>query len=169
DKTTLVFELGNSEVTETHVLDLTDPAATLQLVIGRDANSLHDVLPVGDNYVITHNRAADGIHLPNNSLSIVAAAAIDDPDAWQTVFPPSPSITLYGVGVTRNCFFCAMRATTTPRIWLLPHDGLGTTAQPEAVEPAFSEHLYSAFPMSQDYDSLYLRLAYTSWITPGQV
>jgi len=169
DKTTLVFELGNSEVTETHVLDLTDPAATLQLVISRDANSLHDVLPVGDNYVITHNRAADGAHLPNNAVSIVAAAAVDDPDAWQTVFAHSPTVKLDGVGVTRDYLFAAVRANTTPRMWVLPLDGLGTTAQPEAVEPAFSEELYSAFPMGQDYDSPYIRLAYTSWITPGQV
>src|SRR5699024_8762886 len=169
DKTTLLLELGNSEVTETHVLDLTDPAATLQLVIGRDANSLHDVLPVDDHYIITHNRATDGNHLPNNAVSIVAATSVDHPQAWQTVFAHSPTVKLDGVGITRDYLFAAVRANTTPRMWVLPLDGLGTTAQAEAVEPAFSEELYSAFPMGQDYESPYIRLAYTSWVTPGQV
>src|SRR5699024_12139512 len=125
DKTRQVFELGNSEGTETHVLDLTDPAATLQMLISRDANSLHDVLPIFDNYVITHNRAADGAHLPNNALSIVAAAAVDDPDAWQTVFSHSPTIKLDGVGVTRVYLYAAVRVNINPRHLLLPLVALG--------------------------------------------
>src|SRR5699024_1858249 len=73
DKTKLLLELGNSEVTETHILDLTQIAAPLEMVISREDHSLHDVLPVGDQYLITHNRAADGTHLPNNQVSIVDA------------------------------------------------------------------------------------------------
>lgn len=169
DKTNLILELGNSEVTETHIMDLTDPAASLELLISRDVGSLHDVLPVGDQYLITHNRAADGTPLPNNEVSVVDAAAIHDRSAWLTVFAHSPVIKLDGVGVTREYLFAAVRAETTPRMWVLPLEGIGTLAQAKAVEPAFSEELYSAFPLGQHYDSPYIRLAYTSWITPAQI
>ena len=48
DKTHLILELGNSEITETHILDITVIAAPLELVISRHERSLHDVLPVGE-------------------------------------------------------------------------------------------------------------------------
>ncbi|GAA2039021.1 S9 family peptidase [Yaniella flava] len=169
DKTKLLFELGNSEVTETHIMDLTDPAASLQLLISRDERSLHDVLPVGDRYLITHNRAADGTALPNNEVAIVDAGDIGNRAAWQTVFAHSPTVKLDGVGVTRQYLFAAVRAESTPRMWVVPLEGLGTAAQADAVEPGFAEELYSAFPVGQHYDSPYIRLAYTSWITPAQI
>lgn len=169
DKTKLLLELGNSEVTETHLLDLTVPAAALELLISRDERSLHDVLPVGDQYIITHNRAADGTQLPNNQVSVVAADQIADRSAWRTVFEHSPTVKLDGVDVTRTHLFAAVRAETTPRLWVMPLDGLGTEAQAEVVEPAFPEELYTASPVGQHYDSPYIRLVYTSWITPSQV
>ena len=169
DKTKLIFELGNSEVTETHILDLEILAAPLELVISRDQRSLHDVLPVDDQYIITHNRAADGTHLPNNQVSIVEADKVADRSAWRTVFEHSNTIKLDGVGVTREYLFAAVRAETTPRVWVMPLAGLGTEAQAEVVEPAFPEELYTAAPVGQHIDSPYIRLAYTSWITPAQV
>lgn len=169
DKTKLILELGNSEVTETHILDLETIAAPLELVISRTERSLHDVLPVGDQYLITHNRAADGAPLPNNQVSIVDADQVADRSAWRTVFAHSETIKLDGVGVTREYLFAAVRAETTPRMWVLPLVGLGTEAQAEVVEPAFPEELYSASPVGQHIDSPYIRLAYTSWITPAQI
>ncbi len=59
DKTKLLLELGNSEITETHILDLETIAAPLELVISRQERSLHDVLPVGDQYLITHTHAIE--------------------------------------------------------------------------------------------------------------
>ena len=169
DKTKLILELGNSEITETHVLDLETIAAPLELVISREQRSLHDVLPVDDQYLITHNRAADGTHLPNNEVSIVEADNVADRAAWRTVFEHSEHIKLDSVGVTREYLFAAVRAETTPRMWVLPLEGLGTDAQSEVVEPAFPEELYTAAPVGQHIDSPYIRLAYTSWITPSQV
>jgi oligopeptidase B len=169
DKTKLILELGNSEVTETHVLDLETIAAPLELVISREERSLHDVLPVDDQYLITHNRAADGTHLPNNEVSIVDADKVTDRAAWRTVFEHSQSIKLDGVSVTREFLFAAVRAETTPRMWVVPLEGLGTEAQADVVEPAFPEELYTAAPVGQHIDSPYIRLAYTSWITPSQI
>lgn len=169
DKAKLILEMGNSEVTETHILDLTDPQATLQLLIGRETKSLHDVLPVGDRYIITHNRAVDGSPLPNNEVSVVDATAVRDRSAWRTVFAHTSAVKLDGVGVTRQYLFAEVRADTTPRMWVLPLAGLGTDEQAEPVEPAFPEELYSAFPIGQHIDSPYIRLAYTSWITPAQI
>ena len=169
DKTKLLLELGNSEVTETHILDLTQIAAPLDLVISREEHSLHDVLPVGDQYLITHNRAADGTHLPNNQVSIVDADKVTDRAAWRTVFEHSPTVKLDGVGVTREYLFAAVRSETTPRMWVLPLDGIGTEHQADVVEPAFPEELYSAAPIGQHIDSPYIRLGYTSWLTPSQV
>src|SRR5699024_11721129 len=120
DKTKLMLELGTSEVTETHIMDLTDPTASLELLISRDVGSLHDVLPVGDRYLITHNRAADGTALPNNEVAIVDAADVGNRAAWQTVFAHSPTVKLDGVGVTRQYLFAAVRAETTPRMWVVP-------------------------------------------------
>ena len=141
DKTKLLLELGNSEVTETHILDLTKIAAPLELVISREERSLHDVLPVGDQYVITHNRAADGTHLPNNQVSIVDADKVTDRTAWRTVFEHSQTIKLDGVGVTRSiCLLQFVRNDT--RMWVVPLEGIGTENQAEIVEPAFPEELY---------------------------
>src|SRR5690625_5093198 len=153
DKTKLILELGNCEVTETHVLDLTVIAAPLELVISREERSLHDVLPVGEQYIITHNRAADGTHLPNNQVSIVEAENVADRAAWRTVFEHSNTIKLDGVGVTREYLFAAVRAETTPRVWVMPLAGLGTEAQAEGVEPAFPEGRYTAAPVGRPLDS----------------
>ena len=169
DKTKLILELGNSEVTETHILDLETIAAPLELVISRTERSLHDVLPVGEQYIITHNRDADGTQLPNNQVSIVDADQVTDRSAWRTVFAHSETVKLDGVGVTREYLFAAVRAETTPRMWVLPLAGLGTEDQADVVEPAFPEELYSASPVGQHIDSPYIRLAYTSWITPAQI
>src|SRR5699024_6942865 len=144
DKTKLLLELGNSEVTETHILDLTQIAAPLEMVISREDRSLHDVVPVGDQYLITHNRAADGTHLPNNQVSIVDADKVADRSAWRTVFEHSQTVKLDGVGVTRQYLFAAVRSETTPRMWVLPLEGIGTQHQADVVEPAFAEELYSA-------------------------
>src|SRR5690625_6111172 len=95
DKAMLLLELVNSEAPDIHLLDLTVPAAALELLISRDERSLHDVLPVGDQYIITHNRAADGTQLPNNQVSVVAADQIADRSAWCTVFEHSWSVKLY--------------------------------------------------------------------------
>src|SRR5699024_1212254 len=65
--------------------------------------------------------------------------------------------------------FAAVRAETTPRMWVLPLEGLGTEAQADVVEPAFAEELYTAAPVGQHIDSPYIRLAYTSWITTYQI
>src|SRR5699024_4970190 len=120
-------------------------------------------------YIITHNRAADGTPLPTNEVSVVAAAALHDRSAWQTVFAHSPTVKLDGVGITRDYLFAAVRAETTPRMWVLPLAGIGTADQANPVEPAFAEELYSAMPIGQDIESPYIRLGYTSWLTPAQV
>src|SRR5699024_12594270 len=127
------------ELTDSERLGLMGPAVAWELLSSRGERSLHDVLPVGYQYIITHNRAADGTQLRNNQVSLVAAYQIADRSAWRTVFEHSPTVKLDGVDVTRAHLFAAVRAEITPRLWVMPLDGLGTEAEAEVVGPAFPE------------------------------
>ncbi|QCU77379.1 S9 family peptidase [Citricoccus sp. SGAir0253] len=172
DRTELVISIGNSEVAETRALDLPESAAEPlgepRVLVDRALGLLHGVDPVtlhGErHYVIVHDRDA-----PNNMVSLAPRATVTDPDSWRTVVGHSETTKVDGAAVTATHLALAVRRETTPRTVVLPLEGLGTAEQAAPVEPAFGEELYSCELAGAPYESPFLRLSYTSWVTPAQV
>ncbi|MGO1181737.1 MAG: S9 family peptidase [Micrococcaceae bacterium] len=186
----LVISSGNSEVAETWILDLRTPEARPELLVSREHDMLHSVDPVrldgGLHYLITHDRdlaaqdatdnAAQATSVPNNMVSVVAAEHITDPSAWRTVLPHSSTVKIDGVHPNRTHLMIAARQDTTPRTLILPLAEISaestsgsSTEPPTPAEPAFGEELYSAELAAAPFDSPFIRLAYSSWVTPDQV
>ncbi|NIH71356.1 S9 family peptidase [Auritidibacter ignavus] len=177
DRTELIISSGTSEISETRVLALseTDPSIPApQLAVSRQLNSLHTLTPVVIDdqrfYLIVHDRnPLDGTPLPNNTVSMVAAQTVTEPETWRTVMPHSTATKIDEVDVNRTHAIVSARVETTPRTMVIPLDGLGTENQQPAVEPQFPEELFSCELVSAPYQSPLIRLSYSSWVTPVHV
>lgn len=180
DRTQLLIGVGNSEVSETWVVDLPADASPLpapRLLVPRAWGMLADVEPVeldgGRHLLIVHDRVldADGTPqpAPNGVLSLVREDAVADRAAWRTVVPHRDDVKVDGVMVTRTHAALAVRRETTPRVVLAPLAELTADGGPRWAEPAFDEELYACHLTSAAPESPFLRLAYTSWATPARV
>lgn len=189
DRTELVISIGNSEVAETHAVDLPEapgePLGPVRLLVDRSLGMLHGVEPVtleGErHYVIVHDRdfsgtgtsaegaPAEGVPAPNNLVSVAARATVTDPRTWRTVVGHDTARKVDGADVTATHLVVSARRETTPRVLVTPLAGLGTAQQAPLVEPDFDEELYSCELAHAPYESPFLRLVYGSWVTPGTV
>ncbi|NUL48992.1 S9 family peptidase [Cellulosimicrobium funkei] len=184
DRTELLVSVGNSEVAETLALDLPEtvdePLGELRMLVSRDLGLLHGVDPVTldgqRHYVIVHNKdftAEDEENAPapapNNMVSLAARETVTDPRFWRTVVGHSDTVKVDGAAVTATHLALGVRRETTPRTLILPLAGLGTGDQSDPVEPDFGEELYSCELAGAPFESPFLRLAYSSWVTPSQV
>lgn len=184
DRTELLISVGNSEVAETLAMDLPEtaeaPLGELRMLVSRDLGLLHGVDPVTldgqRHYVIVHNKdftAEDEEHgpapAPNNMVSLAARETVTDPRFWRTVVGHSETTKVDGAAVTATHLALEVRRETTPRTVVLPLTGLATEHQADPVEPDFGEELYSCELAGAPFESPFLRLAYSSWITPSQV
>ncbi|MEV4900390.1 S9 family peptidase [Citricoccus sp. NPDC055426] len=191
DRTELLVSVGNSEVAETLALDLPvtvdEPLGELRMLVSRDLGLLHGVDPVtldagGEGggparyYVIVHNKdftTEDEEHgpvpAPNNMVSLAARETVTDPRFWRTVVGHSETVKVDGAAVTATHLALGVRRETTPRTLILPLAGLATEHQAAPVEPDFGEELYSCELAGAPFESPFLRLAYSSWVTPSQV
>ena len=182
DRTQLLIGVGNSEVSETLVVDLPeDPAAPLpapRVLIPRAWRMLADVEPVTDadgvrRLLVVHDRALDDdgapVAAPNGMLSVVAEADVADRGAWRTVVPHREDVKVDGVMVTLTHAALAVRRETTPRVVVAELDAVLAGRAAHWREPAFDEELYACHLSATAAESPFLRLAYTSWITPARV
>ncbi|MDY6055213.1 S9 family peptidase [Micrococcus sp.] len=175
DRTQLLIGVGNSEVSETWVLDLPEDAAAPlpapRLLVPRTAGMLADVEPFDHEgeraLLIVHDRAADGTPAPNGMLSFVREADVADRAAWRTVVAHAEDVKVDAVTVTATHAVLSVRRETTPRVVLAPLTGLPETL--DWNEPAFEEELYTCQVASAPHASPFVRLTYTSWITPARV
>lgn len=171
DREHLLISSGNSEYSETSVLDLRDPAAEVQLLVDRSLRLLHamDLLPGerADEVLITHDHQA-----PNNRISLVPRdqlGAAADPGQWPDVVPHRPTVKCEGALITATHLVLSVRRDTCERVELLPLQGLGTDAQQPVLEPQFEEQLFTASPVFASLESPVTRIAYTSDFTPARV
>ncbi|MDI3331224.1 MAG: S9 family peptidase [Micrococcus sp.] len=184
DRTELVVSIGNSEIAETRALDLPEtadePLGELRVLVDRSLGMLHGVDPVTldgqRHYVIVHNKdftTEEPGHgpapAPNNMVSLAARETVTDPRSWRTVVGHSDTTKVDGAAVTATHLALGVRRQTTPRTLVMPLAGLGTGQQGQPVEPDFGEELYSCELAGAPYESPFLRLSYTSWVTPSQV
>ncbi|MGC5047954.1 S9 family peptidase [Micrococcus porci] len=182
DRTQLLIGIGNAEVSETLVVDLPeDPDAPLpepRTLVPRAWGMLAEVEPVTGadgvrRLLIVHDRelTGDGAErpAPNGVLSVVAEADVADRSAWRTVVPHREDVKVDGVLATLTHAALAVRRETTPRVVVAELDAVLAGDDVTWREPAFDEELYACHLASTAAESPFLRVAYTSWITPARV
>lgn len=196
DRTQLLIGVGNSEVSETWVVDLPAEEGVQvpapRLLIPRTEAMLASVEPFDldgrRHLLIVHNRDADGAAAPNGVLSLVAEDEVADRTAWRAVLPHRAEVKVDGVMVTSTHIAVSARRETTPRVLIGALADLAPIAAAEAgeaeargeaeagavvgmafTEPEFDEELYACHLTWASWESPFLRLAYTSWITPARV
>ena len=177
DRAQLLIVVGNSEVSETSALELPDdPAVALEeprLLVPRSAGMLADCEPLdidGVRHVlIVHDRTADGRPAPNGMLSLVPQQRIEDRSAWRTVVPHREDVKVDGLLLNATHVALEVRRETTPRVQFASLDALVSASGPDWFEPAFDEELYACHLTWSSLEAPLMRVAYTSWITPGRV
>ncbi len=204
DRTQLLVGVGNSEVSETWVIDLPEDAETEvpapRLLLPRTDAMLASVEPFDlggrRHLLIVHNRDAEGKAAPNGMMSLVAEDEVADRSAWRTVLPHRAEVKVDGAMVTSTHVAVSARRDTTPRVLIgrladlstgsatAPAEAGGTAEENgeatgeagaravvgmEFSEPEFDEELYACHLTWASWESPFLRLAYTSWITPARV
>lgn len=192
DRTELIISIGNSEVAETHAVDLpedpAEPLGEVRLLVDRSLGMLHGVEPVvlggagagggagggapERHYVVVHNldySTGAPTPAPNNLISLAPRSSVTEPQSWRAVVGHDTTTKLDGAEVTSTHLLISARRDTTPRVLAMPLAGLGTAEQSPAVEPDFDEELYSCELAHAPYESPFVRLGYSSWVTPTQV
>lgn len=187
DKKELLIVSGNSEYNETRILDVTDPGAEPQLLIGAEHRLLHSVDPIevdGDRLLlITHNQSG-----PNNSLSLTTAEVLLEQSGepggaggssltlGTEVIPHEETVKLEGVTVTGSQVLVSARRDTVESVYLLSldalravHDGGSPVPASSLPGPAFEEDLYTCAVVAAQYEAPIFRVAYTSWLTPPRI
>lgn len=170
DRQNLLISSGNSEYSETSMLDLSDPQAEVQLLVPRSLRLLHgvDLLPgAGAGALITHDFQA-----PNNMISLTELSQLGqhaDPAQWREVVAHQDTVKVEGTSLTSTHLVLSVRRDTCERVQLIGLDGIGTEAQQPAYEPAFEEELFTAFPIFANLEAPLVRLSYTSDFTPARI
>ncbi|WP_313814127.1 S9 family peptidase [Glutamicibacter sp.] len=170
DRSKLMISSGNSEYSETSVLDLADPTAQPTLLVPRSLRILHgiDLLPGSANQgVITHD-----FNAPNNMVSLAnldQLGADADPASWRTVVAHQDTVKVEGTVLTGSHLVLSVRRDTCERVQLIPLDSLGSTAQQPVIEPEFEDELFTASPIFADLEAPLIRMSYTADFTPARV
>ncbi|WP_430296313.1 S9 family peptidase [Sinomonas sp. B1-1] len=194
DRRWLLVGIGNSEYSETRMLDLTEPGAALQLVLGREARILHSVEPFEHGgrtrLLVTHNgrresaapnsAAADDAvpdgTAPNNMVSLVDPDELGKPvgeQEWTTLIADDDAVKVEGADVTATHLVVSLRRDTITTVRFAPLADAVAAADrghaPSFVEPEFGEELYTAGAGVTDFTAPLARLSYTSYFTPPRV
>lgn len=186
DRAELVISIGNSEIAETHVVDLPEspgePLGPVRLLVDRSHGMLHGVelvtVDTGTgperHYVIVHNKDFSGststpVHAPNNLISLAHRETVTDPRTWRAVVGHDATTKVDGAEVTATHLVISARRDTTPKVLVMPLAGLGTAEQAAPTTPDFEEELYSCELAHAPFESPFIRLGYSSWVTPTQV
>ena len=177
DRSQLLIGVGNSEVSETWVIDLPEDAGaevpSPRLLIPRTDAMLASVEPFDldgrRHLLIVHDRDAEGAAAPNGILSLVPEDEVADRTAWRTVLPHRAEVKVDGAMVTSTHVAVSVRRETTPRVLVGRLEDLACGTGMAFAEPEFDEELYACHLAWASWESPFLRLAYTSWITPARV
>jgi oligopeptidase B len=158
----LVIGIGSSITSEEYLVDLhgditAEPQLVWPRVEGVEYSLEHAVVDGEDRLYILHNQDALDFELVS-----VAASAPQGPR--QVVMPHEPGRRILDVDCFRDHAVVGFRREGLERIGLLDY----TT---DAVEELrFDEPLFSAWPSSNpEWHAPYLRLTYTSFVTPSTV
>jgi len=169
DRKTLMISSGNSEYSETSMLDLATDQAEVMLLVPRELRLLHgiDLMPSTSQALITHDFQA-----PNNMVSLAALDQLGKdtkPEQWQTVVAHENTVKVEGTALTGSHVILSVRRDTCERVQLLALKDLGTAAQGPAIEPQFEDELFTASLTFAELDAPVIRISYTADFTPARV
>ncbi|WP_334122647.1 S9 family peptidase [Glutamicibacter sp.] len=169
DRKTLMISSGNSEYSESSMLDLVAEDAEVTLLVPRTLRVLHgiDLMPGTDQALITHDYQA-----PNNMVSLASLDQLGQhttPEQWQTVVAHESTVKVEGTALSGSHVILSVRRDTCERVQLLPLEGLGTEQQASVIEPEFDDELFTASPTFAEPDAPLIRISYTADFTPARV
>ncbi|WP_149361658.1 S9 family peptidase [Lolliginicoccus suaedae] len=159
----LVIEVGSKITSEARVLPADDPTGEFTVVLPRregvEYGIDHVVVAGEDRFLILHNDGAENFEL--------ADAPVTDPTAQRILIPHREDVRIEDVESFRDQLVVGYRRGAIARLalWPLTEDGYG-----EMQEIDFGEELYTAGAgTNPEWAAPYLRLGFTSFITPVRV
>ncbi|WP_278313578.1 S9 family peptidase [Lolliginicoccus levis] len=159
----LVIEVGSKITSEARVLAADDPTGEFTVVLPRregvEYGIDHVVVAGEDRFLILHNDGAENFEL--------ADAPVADPTAQRILIPHREDVRIEDVESFRDHLVVGYRRGAIARLalWPLAADGYG-----ELQEIDFGEELYTAGAgTNPEWSAPYLRLGFTSFITPVRV
>jgi oligopeptidase B len=152
------LDVHSSVTSEVRLIPATDPTAEPRLVAPRrqgvEYQVEHDA--TSDRLLILHNDGAEDFAL--------AWTRVDAPGEWHTLIEHTPGVRLSGVDAFAGHLVLSLRREGLTAVRVLPLDG----ADPYDI--AFPEPIYQVGPGSNpEYETGWLRLGYSSMVTPESV
>ncbi|MEV0947697.1 S9 family peptidase [Rhodococcus sp. NPDC049939] len=164
----LMIWVGSKITTEGWVLESDDPEGEFRVVMPRregvEYTVEHAVVAGEDRFLILHNDTVDGEKAEN---FVLAEAPVSNPASLTTLIAHKSDVRLEEVDAFADHLVLSYRreALTRLAIWPLTADGYG-----ELTEIEFDEELFSVgLGANPEWRQPTLRMAFTSFITPGQV
>ncbi|MDP9885605.1 oligopeptidase B [Sinomonas atrocyanea] len=182
DRRWLLVGIGNSEYSETRILDLADPDAGLRLVLGRQERILHTAEPFEQGgrtrLLLLHDGRPQGPEgsAPNSMLSLLDLSETSKPlpdQRWATLVPHDEQVKVEGADVSATHLIVTLRRDTVTTVRFAPLAEAVEAAEggrtPSFVEPQFGEELYTAGGGVTEHGAPVARLSFTSYVTPPRV
>ncbi len=161
----LLISSGSKVTSEHRLLDAADPTGEFRVVVPR-ANGVeydvdHAVVDGEDCLVVLHNRDAVNFTLGIAPVTMTSLAEL------RAVIAPSDTVRLSDVSVSASTLAVNLREGGLPQVrtFALTGDGIGGGTNIGFDEPMFDA---SATGFS-DWREPFVRLAYSSWLTPATV
>ncbi|MBD8505902.1 S9 family peptidase [Hoyosella sp. G463] len=159
----LVIEVGSKITSEARVLAADDPTGEFTVVLPRregvEYGIDHVVVAGEDRFLILHNEGAENFEL--------ADAPVADPTAQRVLIPHREDVRIEDVESFRDHLVVGYRRGAIARLalWPLTENGYG-----DMQEIDFGEELYTAGAgANPEWSAPYLRIGFTSFITPVRV
>ncbi|WP_072687048.1 S9 family peptidase [Rhodococcus marinonascens] len=164
----LMIWVGSKITSEGWVLESANPEGEFRIVLPRREGVEyfveHAVVAGEDRFLILHNDTIEGEKAEN---FVLAEAPVCDPESLTTLIAHRSDVRLEEVDAFADHLVLSYRreALTRLAIWPLTADGYG-----ELTEIEFDEELFSVgLGANPEWQQPTLRMAFTSFITPGQV
>jgi oligopeptidase B len=161
----LVISSGSKVTSEYRLLDADDPTGEFRVVVPRrngvEYDVDHAVIDGVDRLFVLHNQGA-----PNFALGI-GPVTLTSLDELESVIPESQSVRLSDIAVSAATLAVNVRQGGLPQVrtFALTDDGIDSGANVEFDEPMF-DAVATGF---SDWRQPFVRLAYSSWLTPATV
>ncbi len=156
----LVIRSASVLTSEVWLLDAATPDGEFAVVAPRRQGVDYDVDDAGDRLLILHNDHAENFE--------IATAPLSDPAYWTPLVPHRADTRLLGVAAFAEFIVVYLRRDGLTGLRILPSNATADDAGGQEI--AFDEPIYRVAPgPNPEYDSTWLRLSYTSLVTPGSV
>ncbi len=161
----LLLESHSKITSEVRILEATDPTGDFRVLVPRETgveyHVEHAVIGGADRLLVLHNRDAVNFALGVGPVSLTGIDQLD------TLVPPRDDVRLGDIDVSATTLVVNLREDGLPQVqvFLLTEGGIRAAS---AID--FGEELFSASAAGfSDWRQPYVRLSYSSWVTPRTV